>query len=240
MRIVPGSCVGGRRDVADARRRVTPVVQVVSPTVRGKVALLVSLTFSAVLLAAGRSTRMGRDKALLEIEGEPLWRRQQAVLRAAGATEIFLSARPDQAWAYRASGFTAVLHDALPGSGPLVGLTAALERATHPHVAVLAIDLPRMTPGWFVRLAAECAPGFGAVGRRDGFFEPLAAIYPCELKWIAWEAIARDTYAVQPLVARGVEAGLLRVCEIGGKAGLFANWNTAADLGAAANALPSP
>ena len=40
-------------------------------------------TFSAIVLAAGRSTRMGRDKALLEVEGVPLWQRQRQVLVAA-------------------------------------------------------------------------------------------------------------------------------------------------------------
>lgn len=186
---------------------------------------------SAVLLVAGRSTRMGRDKALLEIEGGPLWQRQRAVLAAAGAREILLSARPDQAWAQRAAGFAAVLHDALPESGPLVGITAALERAAHPHLAVLAIDLPAMTAAWFAALAAECAPGVGVVGRRGECFEPLAAIYPGEMKWLAWEALARDEYSVQRWVAAGVELGLLKVREIGGAdAALFANWNRAEDF----------
>ena len=186
---------------------------------------------SAVLLVAGRSTRMGRDKALLEIEGAPLWRRQHAVLAAAGAAEVFLSARPDQAWAQRAAGFSAVLHDAVPESGPLVGITAALERAAHPHLEVLAIDLPAMTAGWFAARAAECTPGVGVVGRRGECFEPLAAIYPAELKWLAWEALARNDYSVQRLVAAGVERGLLRVREIGGEdAALFANWNRAEDF----------
>lgn len=188
-------------------------------------------SLSGVVLAAGRSTRMGRDKALLEIDGAPLWQRQRSVLAAGGAAEVFLSARPDQAWAQRAAGFAAVLHDALPESGPLVGITAGLERTAHPHVAVLAIDLPAMTAAWFAALAEECAPGVGVVGRRGEFFEPLAAIYPAELKWLAWEALARDEYSVQQLVATGVERGLLKVREIGAEdAALFANWNRAEDF----------
>jgi molybdenum cofactor guanylyltransferase len=191
--------------------------------------------FSAVLLVAGRSTRMGRDKALLEIEGVPLWQRQRDVLLRVGAAELFLSARPEQAWARDAGGFDALLHDALPGCGPLAGITAGLERAAHAHVAVLAIDLPRMTAVWFERLGHACGPGVGAVGRRtDGhetFFEPLAAIYPVEMKWRAWESLAAHRYALQPLLRSAVEEGLLRAVEIAEtEAGWFTNWNAADDL----------
>ena len=182
--------------------------------------------FSAVLLAAGRSTRMGRDKALLEVAGVPLWQRQRDVLVRAGAAEIFLSARPEQAWAQGAAGFTALLHDALPSCGPLAGLTAGLERTTRPHLAVLAIDLPRMTADWFSALAAECAPGTGIVGRRGEFFEPLAAIYPREIMPLAWAALAHGELSLQKLLAAAAEQGLMRPRDITPvEEPLFLNWN---------------
>jgi len=182
---------------------------------------------SAIVLAAGRSTRMGRDKALLEIDGVPWWQRQRDTLVAAGAIEVLLSARPEQTWTRHASGFAGVVHDALPDGGPLVGLTAGLERATQPWLMVLAVDLVALPPAWFARLRADCAPGVGVIGRREGFFEPLAAIYPREFKWLAWEAIARGEYACQRLAATAVERGLLRVAEIRpAEADWFANWNS--------------
>jgi molybdopterin-guanine dinucleotide biosynthesis protein A len=182
--------------------------------------------FDGVVLAAGRSTRMGRDKALLGVDGIPLWQRQRDVLAGAGAAEIFLSARPDQEWVRHAVGFTAVLHDAQPNCGPMVGIAAALERTVCGHVAVLAIDLPAMKPEWFAELFACCPPGVGIVGRRGEFFEPLAAIYPSELKWRAWEALARSDYSLQRLIAAGVEQDLLRVREIGANEQVwFTNWN---------------
>jgi molybdenum cofactor guanylyltransferase len=185
---------------------------------------------SAIVLAAGRSTRMGRDKALLEIGGEPLWKRQRNVLAAAGATEIFLSARSDQTWTRHASGFAAVLHDALPEGGPMVGITAGIERASHPPLAVLAIDLPEMTAAWFQGLLAETMPGVGVVGRRGEFYEPLAAIYPREIMWLAWEALARHDYSLQRLIAQAVRAGLLRERTItANEETQFVNWNCEAD-----------
>ena len=178
--------------------------------------------FSAVLLAAGRSTRMGRDKALLEIAGVPLWRRQREVLESAGATEIFVSARADQAWAATQN----VVRDAVPDGGPLGGIAAALERAAHPHLAVLAVDLPRMEPAWFAALLAACAPDAGAVGRHGGFFEPLAAVYPRVLLPLAAAALARGEFSLQRLLTAAVAQRLMRVREIGpAEAAMLANWN---------------
>lgn len=183
--------------------------------------------FSAVILAAGHSTRMGSDKALLTADdGLPLWQRQRDVLAAAGAAEIFLSVRPEQTWARRASGITALLFDAVPGGGPLIGLTAGLERAAHPLVAVIAVDLPRITAGWFANLLAHCSPGVGAVGRRGGLFEPLAALYPREIMPLAWAAIASGSFALQPLLNAAVAQELMRTHEIGDRtAAAFENWN---------------
>lgn len=183
--------------------------------------------FSAVVLAAGRSTRMGRDKALLEIDGAPMWRRQRDLLARAGAAEIFLSARPDQAWTrVAAREFDGVLHDAITSAGPLCGVTAAIERATQAHVAVLAIDLPRMSEEWFRALLAECRAGLGAVGRLEGRFEPLAAIYPRELMPLAWQSLTTGRYALQPLLAEAAENNLLRVRDISAiEATWFQNWN---------------
>lgn len=182
--------------------------------------------FTAVLLAAGHSIRMRRDKALLERNGVVMWRRQRDLLTAAGAAELLLSARSDQAWAETAEGFAGVVRDAGLDAGPLGGIVAALERASHAHLAVLAVDLPKMEAAWFAALAGDCAPGVGVVGRIGKFFEPLAAVYPRELAPLARAALERRELSLQKLLAAGIGAGLLRVREITAAEGpLFANWN---------------
>lgn len=177
--------------------------------------------FSAVLLAAGRSARMGRDKALLPCAGEPLWRRQWRLLEAVGAGEIFLSARADQGWV--PPGVT-TLADAVADAGPLAGIAAALDRCRTSHLIVLAVDLPQMTPAWFAQLAAACAPGRGAVGRRGKFYEPLAAIYPMDLRGEAAAALQRGDFALQAFIAAAGER--FHVHEItDAEAPWFENWN---------------
>lgn len=185
-----------------------------------------AVPFTAVLLAGGHSIRMHRDKALLAHGDTVMWRRQRDVLAAAGAAELLLSARPQQAWAATAEGFAAVVPDAVPDSGPLGGIVAGFDRATHAHLAVLAVDLPRMEAAWFAARAADCAPGVGVVGRRDGFFEPLAAIYPRELAPLAREMIEARVLSLQKLLAAAVSSGRIRVHEItADEQAMFANWN---------------
>ena len=188
--------------------------------------------FSAVLLAAGLGTRMGRDKAiLLAPDGRPLWERQRDLLVASGAAEIIFSVRPAQTWVPRDPSLLLV-HDREPGLGPLAGLVAALERAMCAHLAVLAIDLPRIESAWFTALLADCASGIGVVGCRadagsgKNFFEPLAAIYPREILPLARAALAEKKLSVHQLLATAVAQGLLRVRKISAaETPQFENWN---------------
>jgi molybdopterin-guanine dinucleotide biosynthesis protein A len=181
----------------------------------------VALTFSAVLLAAGRSTRMGVDKAVLRVTGLTLWERQLGVLRAAGCCEVTISARPEQLWV---PANMPVVRDTRPDAGPLAGIAAALAQTEATHLMVLAVDLPRMDPAWWARLKSHCAPGVGAVGRHDGFYEPLAAIFPRELRGAAEIALSRDELSLQRFIAAaGVAMTAVEIAAT--EATWFTNWN---------------
>src|SRR5438874_2033835 len=56
------------------------------------------MKISAVLLAGGKSRRMGQDKATLIIAGKPLWQIQLDLLRKLQPQEMFVSARMDPRW----------------------------------------------------------------------------------------------------------------------------------------------
>ena len=178
--------------------------------------------WEGVVLAGGHSRRMGTEKALLTVAGEPLWRRQARVLREAGAAEIRLSVRREQAWA-SASG-ERLVHDAVEDAGPLGGIVAAARAMRGTHLGVLAVDLPRMEPAWWRTLAENCRPGRGAVGKCEGFFEPLAAIYPREILAAAEAALKAGEWSLQRLLA--AEAARFACVEIGvAEAAWFENWN---------------
>ena len=96
--------------------------------------------FTAALMAGGKSSRMGSDKRLLEIDGIPFWQRQIELLESLAPSEILISASDYPAWAGRHG----VVKDEAAGAGPLAGLSAILNAAAHEIVLVLAVDMPLM------------------------------------------------------------------------------------------------
>src|SRR5260221_14708053 len=92
--------------------------------------------FSAALLAGGQSSRMGTDKAEIELDGQPLWQRQLDKLRATDAVEVFISGRCTGP--YAGSEFE-IVEDRVADAGPLAGLEAALRHASHDWLLVLAV-----------------------------------------------------------------------------------------------------
>lgn len=178
---------------------------------------------SAVLLAGGKSTRMGCDKALLEFEGEPLWRRQEATLRRLQPKEVLISGPP------RPGCLT--IADECENAGPLGGIATALRRCAAPLLIVLAVDLPRMTSDFLRSLLAISRSGKGVVPRGPEFFEPLAAIYPKACSSLAESALRHGDFSLQNFVRAGISAGhLLPRALAPEELPLFANLNTPADL----------
>ncbi len=85
---------------------------------------------------------MGRDKALVEVDGVPMVVRVANALRAAGCEPVF-AVGGDQA-ALEALGIEYVI-DAYPGEGPVGGVITALAACDTPVVVVVACDVPYLT-----------------------------------------------------------------------------------------------
>jgi molybdopterin-guanine dinucleotide biosynthesis protein A len=160
-----------------------------------------------VVLAGGHSQRLGTDKAELIIDGEPLWRRQLAVLRAAGATESVLVRRPDQT----APSDVTCWRDQVSEAGPMGGLHAALAPQTADFVAVLAVDMPGIEAGWFRWLWEFCRPGAGAMAQHAGACEPLAAIYPAGALAEIKARLRAGDFSLQRLARALADGGLMKL-----------------------------
>jgi len=188
------------------------------------------MNFSAALLAGGRASRMGRDKAFIEVSGIALWQRELEVLRALHPSEVFLVGPIRDEWL---ENDVEIVTDAVPDSGPLGGLVAALRRCRTTHLIILAVDLPNMTSVFLQELASKCTTENGVVPIRDDRFEPLAAVYPKLSLSLAENLLSAETLSLQTFVRGAVNDGLLKTRAItGDEESFFINLNTPMDLAA--------
>jgi molybdopterin-guanine dinucleotide biosynthesis protein A len=102
--------------------------------------------FGGAVLAGGTSTRMGFNKALIEINGEPMISKIARSLNRAGLMNLKMVGGDSEA-------FTLLGHECLadeyPGEGPLGGIITALnyfKNRGKKHVLVVACDLPNISP----------------------------------------------------------------------------------------------
>lgn len=129
------------------------------------------LDASGVIVAGGKSRRMGRDKALLASGGETLLDRTVRVLRSC-ATDILIVGRNGSA-----DSSVRWIPDGEPGRGPLAGLVDGLHAARFPHVMAVACDLPFLDERVLRRLLTLAAGHDAVVPVIGSRAQPLHAIY---------------------------------------------------------------
>lgn len=131
------------------------------------------LAACGAILSGGESSRMGSNKALLQVGGEPLiqrlarrftaWFEQVVVVTNDPTTYHFLD--------------LPMVSDRYPGLGPLGGLEAGLQASHYEHAFFCAVDMPFVSEG-LVRYMVEQAPGYDiVVPVMTGEFEPMHAVY---------------------------------------------------------------
>lgn len=137
---------------------------------------------SAFILSGGASSRMGKEKGLLEFGGEPLIVRTARLLQPLVA-EVTVVGSPET---YRALGLRAIADrnfgspiDKGGTQGPLAGIASALSATGTTWNLILACDLPYLTSGWLDWLLARAMNSAGQIvmPRTSGGLEPLAAVY---------------------------------------------------------------
>ena len=192
-----------------------------------------ALTISGAVLAGGRSTRMGRDKASILVHGEPLLLRQLRLLAEAGCAERLVSSgasAPGPTFALLPDGVR-IVADRSADAGPLAGLERVLTEARHEVVIVIAVDMPALDAGFLRALIADARPGVGVVPSRNGQHEPLVAVYTRAAASEALVRLGRGEFALRPFVRAGIAAGWLRERPVAAEEDrFFTNWNRPEDL----------
>jgi molybdopterin-guanine dinucleotide biosynthesis protein A len=161
---------------------------------------------AGIILAGGGSTRMGRDKALLEIGGRPLLLLLIEQMRAAGIATVIVSVGDGSRQAAYARLTEAYkdavrfVHDVYPGCGPLAGLHAALPVLPEGYAFVMACDMPNVIDSLYSRMKASVtADGPGPdVIRAEG--QPFHALYHTRIAAQLQEKLAQGDYRVMGLL----------------------------------------
>lgn len=137
--------------------------------------------YSMLILAGGKSRRMGEDKAELLLSGTPFWQVLVSKGKEAGIEKIYLS---------RGTGETADIegvypvYDQYPARGPLGGMQAAFAKMDTPYCLVVSVDVPQV-PVKVLKHLMSCHKEKMAYGMSEGALllehkgqvEPLIGVY---------------------------------------------------------------
>ena len=138
------------------------------------------------VLAGGKSSRMGQDKALMRVEGKPLVQRAAEILRPF-VREITLLAPADR---YGNLGFP-VVADKWPDQGPLAAVCTGLLSSHAEWNIFLACDLPLVSRQFLQllvqRVRATCSDA--VVPRTEDGWQPLSAAYHSRCRTVFARAI---------------------------------------------------
>jgi molybdenum cofactor guanylyltransferase len=179
---------------------------------------------TAFVLAGGKSSRMGEDKASLQFRGKTFL--QRALDNAARvAEEVCIVGDPNKFLA-----FGRVVEDVFPECGPLGGIHAALRQTKSVLNLMLAVDLPFVEEGflrYLISTARQC-DALVTVARAGGGFQPLCAVYRQEFVDVAERSLREGRNKIDPLFdlvqTRVLEEEAL--ASMGFSAGMFRNLNT--------------
>ncbi len=151
------------------------------------------------VLVGGHSSRMGRDKALLPLNGSTLIDQVASRVRLAAGT-VTLVGSPER---YGTLGYP-VVPDCVEGCGPLGGVYTALSTTTAEWNLIVACDMPDVTAGFLGDLlraaehigAADCLVPETAAG-----LDPLCAVYHRRCRIAAEFCITRKVLKMHDFVS---------------------------------------
>lgn len=154
---------------------------------------------TAIILAGGKSSRLGRDKASEVLAGRPLL--QHAIDRCAGLVQayVIVTARDQALPPLQIPAPHRAVEDLYPETGPLGGLYTGLQAIETPYALALACDTPLLSPGLLAALLSHVSGYDVAAPSREGLPEPLCAVYARECAPAAQARLERGAYKLTAL-----------------------------------------
>ena len=170
---------------------------------------------SAIILAGGYSSRMGKNKAELDFHGVSLLRHQVDKARALGIEDIVIAGDCTPIVGTRA------VTDVYPHRGPLSGIHAGLMAIREPRALVLAVDTPLVPEETLAALIEKYSGGISVLSHR-GELEPLIGVYDKALFKVCEESLHGENSSLRRLF----ETVGVSTVEYSGDPALLTNCNT--------------
>jgi molybdopterin-guanine dinucleotide biosynthesis protein A len=184
---------------------------------------------AAFVLAGGQSTRMGADKAFVQLEGRTLLAHALALAKSVTSDVRIVGS------AEKFAAFGEVVEDEFPQHGPLAGIHAALRASSSELNLMLAVDMPFVEVPFLEYLFQEAARHESAmvtIPRAAGAWQTLCAVYRKPFADLAEQALRQGKNKIDPLF-RDIEMRIVEEHELTQQnfsPEMFRNLNTLEEL----------
>jgi len=151
---------------------------------------------TAFILAGGKSTRMGADKAFVTLDGRTLLARALDVARSV-IPDVRIVGDPA-----KFAAFAPVVEDVFPNCGPLGGIHTALRSSQTDLNLILAVDVPFVSPAllqYLIKRSRNSASATVTVAKAGGGWQPLCAVYRREFADTAEQPLRAGRFKIDAL-----------------------------------------
>jgi len=157
------------------------------------------MIFKGIVLAGGKSSRFGKDKALAQCEGKTLLGRAVDLLDVLRLDPVVItSGQKDYSFLS-----CPVEKDMIPSKGPLGGLYTACSFFQKTHLLVLTCDMPLLTEEVLKQLMQNCRNSDqAAVCNIDHVLQPFPGIYKADLKRAIHDCLVSDKLSMKLFLSR--------------------------------------
>jgi molybdopterin-guanine dinucleotide biosynthesis protein A len=150
---------------------------------------------SGFILAGGMSSRMGSDKALLLVKGEPLLGRMIRLVEPFCQT-VAVSGEKQGYMDFNIE----MVPDLLPGCGPIGGVISSLKHSSTEWNLLISVDVPFVNPEFLHHLISCLGEYDCIVPQHEGRVEPLMGLYHRQIIPVVEEMIDRGDYKLMRLL----------------------------------------
>ena len=192
---------------------------------------------TGILLAGGKSRRMGEDKRYLVVGEQTLLERGLAVLRSIFEEVLVVIAQDSPGLDVDAR----IVRDLVPDCGSLGGLYTGLKEATTPYIFVVACDMPFLDQAVISQFTSRITSADIVMAKLAGRLHPMHALYSKRCLPVIEQMVLARQLKIQEIVSREsllvqyvTEADLVGIDPSGHS---FQNVNTPEDLEVARSLL---